>query len=139
MSQGLKRLARISIVSLVLVCIASSPVVAGAVRSAAADLSFLRRVRDQEALQTVIVRLSGKPVAVAVDSTGEDGWLDSPAAREAQYVIEKEQAAFLERLTAQGIEFGVVRRTSIVFNGLALTVAGRDVDAVARVRSVSWV
>ncbi len=139
MSQWLRRFARISVVSLMLVCITSGPAVAGSVRSSAVDPSFLRRVQEQETLQTVIVRLSGKPIAVALDSSGEDGWLDNSDAREAQSVIEKEQAAFLESLTAQGIEFGVVRRTSIVFNGLALVVAGCDVGVVARTRSVSWV
>ncbi len=140
MTGWLRRFVSISIMmTLLLSCLLSGAIADGAVSSPRIDPSFLRRVGSLTTPQEVIVRLSARPLAVCVDGAGTAGWLDTPDAQAGQRSISKEQDAYLASLTARGVAYTVNQRISIVFNGLALTVAGCDVAAVAGTGSVSFV
>lgn len=85
------------------------------------------------------MRLDGQPLVERVDDAGTTGWLETARAQGAARAIADEQDAFLASLTARGVTYTVDQRVAIVLNGLALTVAGRDVAAVAGTRAVSFV
>jgi minor extracellular serine protease Vpr len=127
------------VVALVLSCMLPGATAHGAVNPPTVDPSFLRRVGSLTTPQEVIVRLNGQPLVARVEGAGTTGWLETPEAQAAERSIIGEQDAFLASLTAKGIAYTMEQRVDIVFNGLALTVAGCDVAAVAGTRSVSFV
>src|SRR5450756_3133826 len=87
------------------------------------------------------VRMQGFPLVDRVQDAGSEGWLDTVAAHASEAAISEEQNVFLSSLTAHSVMYTVTQRLSVTFNGLALSVAGCDLAAVAgtsRVSSVSY-
>ncbi|MFZ2413682.1 MAG: S8 family serine peptidase, partial [Candidatus Cryosericum sp.] len=126
-------------VALVLVCALPAKSVRGALNLPTIDASFLARVGSSPSLQDVIVRMQGVPLVGRIEDAGAEGWLNSTAAKAAEAAISQEQDAFLSSLTARGIEYSVKQRLSVTFNGLALSVAGSDLVAVAGTIHVSFI
>ena len=140
MTGRLRRFASVLIVAaLFLSCLWTGTPVTAAVDPPTVDPSFLRRVASQTTPQEIIVRLDGGPLVERVDNAGTTGWLETAQALAAERSIADEQDAFLTALAARGISCTVNERVAIVLNGLALTVAGCDVAAVAGTRAVSFV
>ncbi|MHB8070541.1 MAG: S8 family serine peptidase [Candidatus Cryosericum sp.] len=140
MTGRVRRLVGVLMTTALLVsCLLPGAAASGAVDLPTVDPSFLHRVESLTTPQEIIVRLEGRPLVERVDDAGAPGWLDSPEAQAAQRSIAGEQDTFLASLAARGITYSVDQRVGIVLNGLALTVAGCDVAAVAGTRSVSYV
>ena len=129
----------IVVVALLLGCALPGKSVRGALNLPTIDAAFLVRVGSSASLQDVIVRMQGLPLVGRVQTAGAEGWLDTVAAHTSEAAISEEQTAFLSSLTAHGIKYAVKQRLSVTFNGLALSVAGCDLTAVAGTSHVSFV
>ena len=126
-------------VALLLACTLPGKPVHGAVNLPTIDAAFLARVGSSPSSQDVIVRLQGLPLIGRVQDAGAEGWLDTVAAHASDAAISQEQNAFLSSLTAHGVTYTVKQRLSVTFNGLALSVVGSDLAAVAGTSHVSFV
>ena len=126
-------------VALILGCVLPGKPTRGALNLPTIDVAFLARVGSSPSVQDVIVRLQGPSLVGRVQDAGVTGWLDTTAAHGAEKAILEEQDAFLASLTAQGVRHTVKQRLSVTFNGLALSVAGRDLAVVAGTSHVSFV
>ena len=126
-------------VALVLGCTLPGKPARGALNLPAIDAAFLVRVGASPSSQGVIVRMQGLPLVGRVQDAGTEGWLDTVAAHVSEAAISQEQNAFLSSLTAQGVTYMVTQWLSVTFNGLALSVAGCDLAAVAGTSHVSFV
>ena len=126
-------------VALVLGCMLPAKPALGALDLPTVDASFLARVGSSSSSQNIIVRMQGPPLADTVEDVGSEGWLDTPAAHASEATISQEQDEFLSSLTVHGVKYVVKQRLSVTFNGLALSVAGSDIAAVARTSHVSCI
>ncbi len=111
----------------------------GALDLSRVDASFLARVGSSSSSQNIIVRMQGPPLVGRVEDVGSEGWLDTAAAHASEATISQEQDEFLSSLTANGVKYVVKQRLSVTFNGLALSVAGSDIAAVAGTSRVSFI
>ena len=126
-------------VALVLGCMLPGKPALGALNLPTIDASFLARVGSSSSSQNIIVRMQGVPVVGRVENVGAEGWLDTAAAYASEAAISQEQDAFLSALTAHRVKYAVKQRLSVTFNGLALSVAGSDLAAVAGMSHVSFI
>ncbi|NGZ74926.1 S8 family serine peptidase [Saccharibacillus alkalitolerans] len=92
---------------------------------------------DTESLHKVraIVQLSREPVAAA-ESSAEESGMRSFSAASAEQLVETEQSDFLSRAAALGINVQVNYQYNTVLNGLEVTVAAKDLTALASIPSV---
>ena len=127
------------VVALLLGCMLPGKPVRGALNLPTIDAAFLARVGSSPSSQEVIVRLQGLPLVDRVQDAGAEGWLDTAAAHASETAISQEQNAFLSSLTAHGVSYTVKQRLSVTFNGLALSLAGRDLAVAAGTSHVSFV
>jgi minor extracellular serine protease Vpr len=127
------------VVALLLACTLPGKPALGAMNLATIDAAFLARVGSSPLPQDVIVRMQGLPLVDRVQDAGTDGWLDTVTAHASEAAISQEQNAFLSSLTTQGVRYTVKQRLSVTFNGLALSLAGCDLSAVAGTSHVSFV
>jgi len=129
----------IVVVALLLACTLPGKPARGAVDLPTIDAAFLARVGSSPLPQEVIVRMQGLPLVDRVHDAGTEGWLDTVTAKTSEAAISQEQNAFLSSLTIQGVTYTVKQRLSVTFNGLALSLAGSDLSAVAGTSHVSFV
>src|SRR5450830_1103555 len=127
------------VVALVLTCALSGKPVLGAVNLPTIDAEFLARAGSSPSPQDVIVRMQGLPLIGRVQDAGAEGWLDTVTTYASEAAISQEQNVFLLSLAAQGVRYTIKQRLSVTFNGLALSVAGYDLAAVAGTNHVSFV
>lgn len=140
MTKRLQWLLRIVLVLILLMgCALPIHPIRGAVNVATIDPDFLNRAGSSSSPQNVIVRMQGLPLVDRVQDAGVAGWLDAPAAQASEKAIAQEQDAFLASLTARSIKYSVKERLSVTFNGLALSIAGTDLAALAGQKNVSFV
>lgn len=133
---------RLSVVLVVVVfmgCAVPVNPVRSAVNLPTIDAAFLSRAGSSSSPQNVIVRIQGLPLVERVPDAGADGWLKSTTSQASEEAIAQEQDAFLSSLTARNIRYTLRQRLSVTFNGLALSVAGSDLAAVAGTKHVSFV
>jgi len=126
-------------VALVSACALPGKPARGAVNLPTIDAEFLARAGSSPSPQDVIVRMQGLPLIGRVQDAGAEGWLDTVTTHASEAAISQEQNEFLSSLTAHGIRYTVTQRLSVTFNGLALSVAGCDLAAVAGTSHVSFV
>jgi minor extracellular serine protease Vpr len=127
------------VVALLLGCALPGKPARGAVDLPTIDAAFLARVGSSPLPQEVVVRMQGLPLVDRVHDAGTEGWLDTVTAKTSEAAISQEQNAFLSSLTIQGVTYTVKQRLSVTFNGLALSLAGCDLAAVAGTSHVSFV
>ena len=102
------------------------------------DPVFLARAGSSKEPCDVILRMKTPPLVIQVPGAGSNGWLETDTAQACERTIEHEQNALLAALGRQGISYTLKGRFSVTFNGLALTVAGCDLRALAGTASVSY-
>jgi len=139
MKRSLRCIATLVALLLLAGCVLPARSAQSRVNALSIDPEFLGRVGSSTALCDVILRMKTPPLVLQVPGAGGEGWLETDAAQACERAILDEQDALLAALRGQGISCTLRRRFSVTFNGLAVTVAGSDLQAVAGTRNVSWV
>jgi len=139
MKRSLRCIATLVALLLLAGCVLPARSAQSRVNTLSIDPEFLARVGSSTAPCDVILRMKTPPLVIQVPGAGGEGWLETDAAQACKRAILDEQDAFLAALVRQGISCTLKRRFSVTFNGLAVTVAGSDLQVVAGMRNVSWV
>ena len=139
MKRSLRCIATLVAAVLLAGCLLPVQLAQGGMNMPGIDAEFLARAGSSKEPCDVILRMKTPPLVVQVPGAGSEGWLETDTAQACERAILDKQDALLAALRGQGISCTLKRRFSVTFNGLALTVAGCDLQAVAGSANVSYV